>query len=57
MTHLVDGITNIIRFGDIPDVESYIPVHQLYRHASPGDIRVEMPLNDIKDSDLSLSSR
>ena len=28
MTHLVDGITNIIRFGDIPDVKSDIPVHQ-----------------------------
>jgi hypothetical protein len=28
-THLVDGITNIIRFGDIPNVKSHIPEHQL----------------------------
>jgi len=29
LTYLVDGITNIIRLGDIPNVESHIPENQL----------------------------
>lgn len=60
-THLVDSITNIIRLGDVPNVESHIPDNQLnplrFRTSKGTDIRVEMSLDNIKDSNLSLPPR
>jgi len=56
-THLVDGITNVLRLGDIPNKEGHISNRQPSSLGSQNtDVRVEMSLDDVKDSDLSLSS-
>jgi len=54
-THLLQSIRDILRLGNIPNIERNVTTHQYPTPSSHSP--VEMPLNDVKHRDLSFLSR